>query len=62
VDRRNLAQQLKDPRIKNVTCMQDGVRPAKALPGRLRQLGANPSVGPGGPQVSISQDYDSNTI
>jgi hypothetical protein len=62
VDRRNLAQQVKDPRIQNVTCMQDDVCPAKALPRRFRQLPANASVSPPGPQVSISEDYDAKGI
>ena len=38
VDRRKLAQPLEDPRIEDVTSMQDGVRPAKTLPRRLGQL------------------------
>ena len=62
VDRRNLSQQVKDSRIKDVTGMQNGVRPTKALPRRLWQSGANPPVGAGGLQMSISQDYDSNAI
>jgi hypothetical protein len=37
VDRGHLAQQLKDPRIKDVTSMQDGVCPAKARPRRRRE-------------------------
>ena len=63
VDRGNLAQQVKDSRIKDVTGMQNGVRAAKALPRRLRAVdGANPPVRPGSPQVSVGQDYDSDAI
>ena len=60
VDRGQLPQQLKDPRIKDVTSMQDGVRSAKTLPRRVRQSRANAAAWPGGPHVSVGQDDDSN--
>ena len=59
VDRGQLPQQLKDPRIKDVTSMQDGVRSAKTLPRRVRQSCANAAAWPGGPDVSVGEDDDS---
>jgi hypothetical protein len=60
VDRREFAQQPKDPRIEDVTSMQDGVRPAQTLPRRLRQLRANAPAWRRGPQVSVGHDYRSD--
>ena len=60
VDRCKLAQQLEHPLIKDVTSMQDGVRPAKTLPRRLRQSRTNAPDGPRRPQVSVRQDHHSN--